>query len=311
MAERKNILFLDFDGVLNSSRSFFQAFCDHFDIKYSNDDFSTEKWYGKGHMENMNPELWEKIEYAQKNLVEERGFPKIGMYDWPPEKSAIQNLNKIVEENNAKVVICSSWRHSKSPEELQEILDGWGFKGEVIDKTISLRSDVMTRGREILQWVMDHHSEIKGICILDDDAPYDINGIFEKWCVQDIHHSKHGLLRKHISEAKRCFDTPIDPLNDFDDWVPEDMLNKERKKYGRLKEIKITPDKLDEIKDNDNYNFRYFTVRNGKAKYHMIHLPDRSCGLYYALRESGNGLEGRRALEPTDEIICHVSLKNR
>lgn len=69
-----------------------------------------------------------------------------------------------------------------------------------------------------------------------------------------------------------------------------------------MKKITCTPDKIDDVKNN--HKFHYFTVRNGKAQYHMLHLPDRSCGLYYALRCTPDGLVGRRALEPTDEINC-------
>ena len=311
MSERKNILFLDFDGVLNSSRSFFQAFCDHFDIPWTEDDWDLEKWHGKGHMENMNPELWKKIKHANETVVKERGFPDIGMYNWPPEKPAIEALNVIVEENQADVVVCSTWRKTRTVDQLQEILEGWGFKGKVIDVTMSLRRDYNTRGLEILEWIMQNHTKIKGICILDDEAEYDINAVLGKWTVDDIHHSKHGLRRKHIREARRCFETRMDPFHDFQKWLPEDMLIEEMKKSGLWKEIEITPDKLDEIKNNPDYHFHHFTVRKGKAKYHMLHLPDRSCGLYYAMRVSWKGLEGRRAIEPTDQLICHVSLKKR
>ena len=71
--------------------------------------------------------------------------------------------------------------------------------------------------------------------------------------------------------------------------------------------IKCTVDRLDDIKMQ--YDFAYFTIRNGKAKYHLLHIPDNSCGIYYAFRMTHDGLAGRRALEPTDEIICHYKNK--
>jgi hypothetical protein len=70
-----------------------------------------------------------------------------------------------------------------------------------------------------------------------------------------------------------------------------------------MESIKIKPYELDDIKNN--FNFQFFTVRNGKAKYHLLHLPDNSCGLYYAFRFNGLYLEGRRAIEPTDELTCY------
>ena len=69
-----------------------------------------------------------------------------------------------------------------------------------------------------------------------------------------------------------------------------------------MKTMKCTPGDLDNYKGS---LFSHFTVRNGKAEYHLLHLPDHSCGLYYALRVTKLGLEGRRALEPMDEIIVH------
>jgi hypothetical protein len=76
-----------------------------------------------------------------------------------------------------------------------------------------------------------------------------------------------------------------------------------------MKVIKCNPGDLDNVKNSEEYDFLYFTVRNGKAKYHMLHLPDRSCGIYYALRVTSEGLEGKRALEPLDEINCFVKEK--
>lgn len=231
MQEKFNILFLDFDGVLNSMRSFWKKFADFYDISWKEEDFDF-KWYGIGEMEQMNPELWEKIEHAKDHLSKEKGYPDIGMYKWPHEEEAIENLNEIVKTNNAKVVVCSSWRSGRTPEELQEILDGWGFKGEVIDKTTHVHRDYNTRGLEILEWVMQNRKMVKGVCILDDEVEYDINPIWKKWAVQGISHYKHGLLKEHVQVANKCFEIPIHPLYDFDKWLPKDMLKEARKEDG-------------------------------------------------------------------------------
>lgn len=74
-----------------------------------------------------------------------------------------------------------------------------------------------------------------------------------------------------------------------------------------MEAIKCTVEDLDDIKAN--FGFEHFTVRNGKAEYHLVHLPDNSVGLYYALRVGKDGLEGRRALEPGTEITCWVRQK--
>lgn len=231
MEEKSNILFLDFDGVINSMRSFWKKFADHYGIEWTEDDFDM-KWVYQGHQENMNPHLWDQIDLARATLTKELGFPNIGMDKWPHEEEAIENLNKIIEENEAKVVVCSSWRTGRTIEELQKILDDWGFKGEVIDKTIRVHKDYGSRGFEILEWVMQNRKMIKGICILDDEASYDINAIFKKWAVQDIDTNKHGLLENHIQVANKCFQIPINPLYDFDLWLPKEMLEEARKEDG-------------------------------------------------------------------------------
>lgn len=70
-----------------------------------------------------------------------------------------------------------------------------------------------------------------------------------------------------------------------------------------MKQIKCNPGDLDDIREQFE-KFSHFTVKNGKAVYHLFTLAKSSCGIYYAWRIGDKGLEGRRALEPTDEIIC-------
>ena len=104
----------------------------------------------------------------------------------------IENLNFIISETGAKVVISSSWRTGRSIEILQDILDKVGFKGEVIDKTVNLGSSKnygynIPRGCEIDHWLLSkgfyrnyiskdrqrkqlEKSEIKNYVILDDTA---------------------------------------------------------------------------------------------------------------------------------------------
>lgn len=232
MVEKHNILFLDIDGTINSNRSLFKKYADHFGVNWTEDDFSIEKWHDKGHMENMNPDLWDRINKAEEEKKEKIGYPDVMMYNWPHDEYAIKALNKIIEQNDAKVVICSTWRKSKTILQLQKILNKWGAKCEVIGLTpysMKLSYD-SRRGFEILRWLVENNSIVKGICILDDDATYDINYIFEKWCVQGIHGETHGLREDHISLAKTCFEVPIDPLYDFEEFYPMPELQKYRHK---------------------------------------------------------------------------------
>jgi hypothetical protein len=97
------------------------------------------------------------------------------------DTEAIGFLNNLIEKTGAKVVVSSTWRHSYTEDQLQDILDRNGFKGEVIGTTLDLRrgthGDCILRGNEILAWMKDHPAELgcayydyKDYVILDDDS---------------------------------------------------------------------------------------------------------------------------------------------
>lgn len=83
----------------------------------------------------------------------------------------------------------------------------------------------------------------------------------------------------------------------------EDDSYVECRRCKLAKQITGQPGDLDTIREKFE-NYSHFTVRKGKAKYHMLYLATHSCGIYYAVRAGDYGLEGKRQLEPTDEIIC-------
>lgn len=125
------IIFLDFDGVLNS-----------------------QLWY-----------------------IRTKGNREIDDLD----TEAIGFLNTLIKNTGAKVVVSSTWRLNKTVDELQEILNRNGFKGEVLDKTKDLSvgedGDCILRGNEILQWMKArpeilgcYYSDYKNYVIFDDDT---------------------------------------------------------------------------------------------------------------------------------------------
>ena len=93
-------------------------------------------------------------------------------------KNSIKLLNYIIEKTEALVVVSSTWRYGRTLEELQELLDAVGFKGEVIGKTPILpeSGDYLIRGNEILKYIIDHKDELgfyfeyDKYVILDDDC---------------------------------------------------------------------------------------------------------------------------------------------
>jgi len=89
----------------------------------------------------------------------------------------VDNLRKIVDETDAKIVISSTWRYSG----LQAMRDMWsdrGYPGDVIGITIDSVQivdlgicefyDLVDRGHEIQHW-LDNHDDIDSYVILDDD----------------------------------------------------------------------------------------------------------------------------------------------
>src|SRR5258708_3844439 len=112
------ILFLDFDGVLNSNEWF----------------SSLERGGRSTKVEQIDP-------------------------------AAVARLNRIVDASAAKIVVSSSWRLGHSVEELQQILEERGFRGEVVGRTPDLN---IVRGLEILAWLSAQAEVPESYCILDD-----------------------------------------------------------------------------------------------------------------------------------------------
>jgi len=89
------------------------------------------------------------------------------------KKDLMHNLERIIEETGAKIVISSSWR-----EEGIELLKENGFK--YVDEIIGVvplfdknNRYIETRGEKILAWLSDY--EVEDYVVVDDE-PFDICG---------------------------------------------------------------------------------------------------------------------------------------
>lgn len=141
------VLFLDIDGVLNSSNWF-----DYVQYCIKND---------------MRDRVLNFVEINDEHIKR-----KLSMID----DRAIANLNRIVEETGCKVVLSSSWRSSRESDNafIEYIFKLKGFKYELYDVTprIWVKEFGTQRGEEIQLW-MDKESEkneIESYVILDDDS---------------------------------------------------------------------------------------------------------------------------------------------
>lgn len=94
---------------------------------------------------------------------------------------AVELLNHLCDATGADIVVTSTWRNSRTVEQLQEIFDKHGFRHKVLDKTKDLRygkhGDCILRGNEILEWIKSHedivqarYHEYQNYVILDDDS---------------------------------------------------------------------------------------------------------------------------------------------
>ena len=130
----------------------------------------------------------------------------------------VDNLERIINETGAKIMISSSWRHRG----LQRMLDMWEFRnlpGEVIGVTPDLYRHIdfegertMVRGDEI-QAILDRMPEITNYVILDDDEdmlPSQLGNFV--CCSNNINHPDcidigYGLTRECSSRAIRILNS--------------------------------------------------------------------------------------------------------
>jgi hypothetical protein len=191
------IIFLDFDGVLNS-----------------------ENWYRRRFNEIGTTDISGK-------------YP---LYEFDP--LSIKELNRIVEQTGASVVVSSSWRVGNRIEDLQQMLDAVGFVGNVIDTTPRFSTKgidnnqnpttyTIPRGCEIEWWLKEtgkfqrinwslemqleylEKSIVKNYIILDDDS--------DMLYGQREHYVKcngygFGLDKQTADTAIKILNTPITKL---------------------------------------------------------------------------------------------------
>jgi hypothetical protein len=135
----------------------------------------------------------------------------------PIEPECMDRLNRLVAENDAKVVISSSWRLFAKWEELGPALERYGLVGEVIGETPDLVNDAewlrawreregapfhyerMQRGWEIREYLI-RNPEVDSFVILDDCS--DMEYVVEHFILID---PIIGLDDPDVERAKLLF----------------------------------------------------------------------------------------------------------
>jgi len=142
----KNIVFLDIDGVFNCK------------LHYSSKNFTDYKEAKKSLRKDVKSEKISRLDYYKSQICPDR----------------IKWFSELCNEIDIYVVVSSTWRMSKTVEQLQEIFDYCGGTFKVIDKTEHLGYE---RGIEISKWLKDNiekyfavqYYDFYNYVIIDDD----------------------------------------------------------------------------------------------------------------------------------------------
>lgn len=131
------VIFLDFDGVLNSHQS-------------------ATFWHNK-----RDQDKWENELYAewQGTLYEYLALEFCPI--------ALSNVEELVRKTGAKIIVSSTWRLHNNVDDLKNILAPAKIVADaVFDRTPRLPGK--PRGEEIKAW-LDQHPEVDQYVIIDDD----------------------------------------------------------------------------------------------------------------------------------------------
>jgi len=156
------VLFLDFDGVLNSEPYF-------------------KEWVRT---------------YGRRSPRSPREAFELEAMKLDPQ--AVQRVNRIVKATGAQVVVSSTWRHYHRLPRLRQLLASRGFVGEVIGVTPAIRD--LERGHECLAWLACRRQIVYSFVALDDDDDYHYRYMRER-LVKVPAAPRDGLRDHHVARA--------------------------------------------------------------------------------------------------------------
>ncbi len=134
------VIFLDFDGVLNSIQS-------------------SVFWHNKRDQGKWENEMYLQWPGTLKEYISMEFDP-----------IALSNVEELVRQvPDIKIVVSSTWRHGETVESLKKILSPAKLVSDaIIDVTPSFRRPSV-RGDEIQDW-LNRHPEVDNYVIIDDDS---------------------------------------------------------------------------------------------------------------------------------------------
>ena len=132
-------------------------------------------------------------------------------------KHFIDNLKRIIDETDAKIVISSTWRFSG----LEYILNMWKFRelpGEVIGVTPNFMAKlgtILCRGKEIDAWIEKFELEngaLESYVILDDDSDMEEHQL-ENFVMTSGNQDHEDCIDIGYGLTKKCSELAIKILN--------------------------------------------------------------------------------------------------
>jgi hypothetical protein len=114
----------------------------------------------------------------------------------------VENLNKLVELTNARIILTSTRRINKTVEEFEAIMHRRGFAGKVADK-INHNTELSstTRTEEIREWINRNGVPDKYVIIDDDSRIADVGEPYIHHWVRTSYH--RGLDESALEQALR------------------------------------------------------------------------------------------------------------
>ena len=117
--------------------------------------------------------FWKQLELEDKNWLQKA---RDGDHHHLFDPSCVANLNQLIEETGAKIVVSSTWRWL-GKEKLIEIFKRRNVFGDIIGITTlerkqedSLVYSGECRGLQIQEYIEEHKDDIENYVIIDDDS---------------------------------------------------------------------------------------------------------------------------------------------
>jgi len=125
-------------------------------------------------------------------------------------KHFVDNLQWIIEQTDAKIVISSDWK-SSGLVIIKEMWKNRNLPGDIIDVTTYLGDD-FSRGHEIQDWIDNHRDSIESYVIIDDtDCVLEHQLPFFVRTSSNVHHEDSIGLGYGLT--KQCAKTIVEILN--------------------------------------------------------------------------------------------------